>query len=160
LGCTGGAALSGAGTLSFGYVSIGSKPLIRRSHPFLLRTQIPVQHRAGIESGRLWRVARKPSSARRLRRWYRGSRQRLVGSCLRQRCPRPWRPKGRAFARTAAREGSSEIVRIMAVPAAPHLRPARILQAARGPCPHPSSAPIARERAVADPSPVPLPHGG
>jgi len=31
---------------------------------------------------------------------------------------------------------------------------------ARGPCPHPSSAPTAGQRAVADPSPVPLPHGG
>jgi hypothetical protein len=33
-------------------------------------------------------------------------------------------------------------------------------QPARGPCPHPFSARIAGERAAADLSPVPLPHGG
>jgi hypothetical protein len=92
------------------------------------------QSRGRVQCGRPLAVERKPSSAAIWEQrsvsagggWYGAKRQGPVGSRLRQRCPRPWRPKGRAFVRTVAREGSSDVVRIMAVPTASHPRPATI----------------------------------
>ena len=61
LGCTGGAALSGAGI--FGYVSIGSKLLIFRLPQSSELRRLPSQLPGRVQSGRPLAVERKPSSA-------------------------------------------------------------------------------------------------
>jgi len=80
---------------------------------------------------------------------------------LRQRCPRPWRPKGPSVCSDSGqgREQRKCQDHGSATSTAPSVSEDQP-QPARGRCPHPFSAPIAGERAAADPSPVPLPHGG
>jgi hypothetical protein len=168
LGCTGGAALSGAGILSV--LRLDRVETSDLSFSAIRPQYAGCRLKSQDESSPvvLWRWSAGPhrlsGSGDLVPAGGGGTverRQGPVRSCLRQRCPRPWRPKGPSVCSDSGqgREQRNCQDHGSASGTAPSASKDQS-QPARGPRPHPFSAPIAGGQAAADPSPVPLPHGG